>query len=289
MADRFALVDTHLHLSRWWPDIRSTGYRADLDFTVKGLLDEMDAAGIGQGILIQPNDPPTVAEGLLEARELVAQSGGRLRLVSTVDPTKGPEAIADQIARWEQTAELAGIKLFPGYHPFYPHDPRLDPVYEYAHRRKLPVLIHTGDTMDPQGLVKYARPIEVDEVAVRFRDVPFVLCHFGNPWVDEAAEIVYKNRNVYADTSGLLAHPSHPLFERMVKLCRRRLLEGILMVGSADRILYGSDWPLLDLQVALSLVTSLDLTETDRDAILGGNARRLFGLPATRPAQAGSS
>jgi uncharacterized protein len=276
-------VDAHLHLSRWWPDIRSTGYRADIDFTVKGLLAEMDAAGIGQGILIQVNDAPTVNDGLAEVRELVSKSAGRLRLVSTVDPTRGPAEVAEQITRWEETPELAGIKLFPGYHPFYPHDPRLDPVYEYAHRRKVPVLIHTGDTMDPHGLVKYARPVEVDEVAVRYRDVPFVLCHFGNPWVDEAAEVVYKNPNVYADTSGLLAHPSHPLFDRMVELCRQRLLEGILMVGSAERILYGSDWPLLDLRVATKLVTSLDLPERDRTAILGGNARRLFGLAAPRP------
>jgi len=278
-------VDTHLHLSRWWPEIRSTGYRSNLDFSLGGLLAEMDAAGIGEGVLIQVNDAPTVKEGWVEARELVAGSHGRLRLVSTVDPTKGPEAVADQIACWETTPELAGIKLFPGYHPFYPHDPRLDPVYEYAHRRNVPVLIHTGDTMDPHGLVKYARPIEVDEVAVRYRDVPFVLCHFGNPWVDEAAEVVYKNRNVYADTSGLLAHPSHPLFDRMVEVCRRRLLEGILMVGSADRILYGSDWPLLDLKVAVGLVTSLDLPEKDRAAILGGNARHLFRLPEPRAAR----
>lgn len=276
-------VDTHLHLSQWWPDIRTTGYRDDLDFSVKGLLREMDAAGIGRGILIQVNDAPTVQEGLVEARGIVSKSGGRLRLVSTVDPTQGPEAVSEQIQLWDATPELSGIKLFPGYRPFYPHDRRLDPVYEYAHQRKLPILIHTGDTMDPQGLVKYARPVEVDEAAVRFRDVPIVLCHFGNPWVDEAAEVVYKNKNVYADTSGLLAHPSHPLFDRMVELCRRRLLEGILMVGSAERILYGSDWPLLDLKVALQLVTSLDLPERDRTAILGGNAQRLFGLPEARP------
>jgi len=279
MARKRGRVDTHLHLSRWWPDIRATGYRTDLDFTVEGLLREMDAAGIGQGILIQVNDAPTVEKGLIEARGLVAQSHGRLRLVSTVDPTKGPKAVADQIARWEKVPELTGIKLFPGYNPFYPHDRRLDPVYEYAQRRKLPVLIHTGDTLDSLALVKYARPIEVDEVAVRFREVPFVLCHFGNPWVDEAAEIVYKNPNVYADTSGLLAHPSHPLFDRMVQLCRQRVLEGILMVGATNRILYGSDWPLIDLKVALALITGLELSERDRAAILGGNARRLFGLP----------
>jgi len=282
-------VDTHLHLSQWWPDIRSTGYRADLDFTVGGLLTEMDAAGIDRGILIQVNDAPTVREGLVEARKVVSESAGRLRLVSTIDSTRGSETVADVVALWDGTPELAGIKLFPGYHPYYPHDRRLDPVYEYAHRRKIPVLIHTGDTMDPLGLVKYTRPVEVDEVAVRFRDVRIVLCHFGNPWVDEAAEVVYKNPNVYADTSGLLAHPSYPLYDRMVELCRQRLMSAILMIGSAERVLYGSDWPLLDLKVALRLVTSLDLPERDRAAILGGNASRLFGLSEETPARTGSS
>jgi uncharacterized protein len=289
MTGAVSRVDTHLHLSRWWPDIRGTGYRADLDFTVKGLLQEMDVTAIDRGILIQVNDAPTVREGLVEARKVVSESEGRLRLVSTVDSTQGSETIAEVIALWDETPELAGIKLFPGYHPYYPHDRRLDPVYEYAHRRKIPVLIHTGDTMNPLGLVKYARPVEVDEVAVRFRDVPIVLCHFGNPWVDEAAEIVYKNPNVYADTSGLLAHPSYPLYDRMVELCRQRLMGAILMIGSTERVLYGSDWPLLDLKVALALVTSLDLSERDRTAILGGNAGRLFGLPEGAPTRTGSS
>ena len=282
MTEAIPRVDTHLHLTRWWPDIQHTGYRADIDFTVRGLLAEMDAAGIDLGILIQSNDAPNTRDGLVEARETVARSAGRLRLVSTVDPTEGAEAVADMISRWEGVPELRGIKLYPGYHPYYPHDKRLDPVYEYAGRRKIPILIHTGDTMDTAGQVKFARPIEIDEVAVRFRNVSIVLCHFGNPWVDEAAEIVYKNKNVFADTSGLLAHPSYPLYERMVGLCRKRVEEGILMVGSTDRILYGSDWPLLDLKAAVGLVTGLDLPEADRRAILGGNACRLFELPLSR-------
>ena len=282
-------VDTHLHLTKWWPDIQRTGYRRDLDFTLRGLLREMDAAGVDFGILIQSNDAPNPRDGLGEARTLVAGSRGRLRLVSTVDPTSKSPSVADMIALWEDVPELAGIKLYPGYHPFYPHDRRLDPVYEYAGRRKIPILIHTGDTMDQQGRIKYSRPVEIDEFAVRFREVPIVLCHFGNPWVDEAAEVVYKNPNTYADTSGLLAHPSYPLYRRMIELCRKRVEEGILMVGSTDRILYGSDWPLLDIKVAMSLVRTLDLPERDRKAILGGNACRLYGLPGARKARAGRS
>jgi uncharacterized protein len=282
-------ADAHLHLTRWWPDITRTGYRHDLDFSLRGLLHEMDGAGLDYGVLIQSNDAPNAREGLTEARQLVSESGGRLKLVSTVDPTSTDPSVTDMIALWDDVPDLAGIKLYPGYHPFYPHDRRLDPVYEYAHRRKIPILIHTGDTMDTQGLIKYSRPIEIDEVLVRFRDVPIVLCHFGNPWIDEAAEVVYKNVNAYADTSGLLAHPSYPLFRQMVDLCRKRVQEAILMVGSADRVLYGSDWPLLELTVAMSLVQGLDLPEADRTAIFGGNACRLFGFPRSRPSRAGSS
>ncbi len=278
-AGRPPRVDVHLHLSRWWRDLRRTGYRPDLEYTTRGLLAEMDRNGIDHGLLLQLFEAPTVREGLDEARATCAQSDGRLHAVSTVDPTRGEEEVRAAIRAWEAEPGLAGLKLYPGYRDFYPHDRRLDPVYEFAHRRRLPVLIHQGDTLDGLGLVKFARPLEVDEVAARFRDVRFVLCHLGNPWVHEAAEMVYKNENVYADTSGLLAHPSAPYFARMVDQAREVVYGALVTIGRPDRILYGSDWPLEELRVAVELSDRLDLPTPDREAILGGNAARLFGLP----------
>jgi predicted TIM-barrel fold metal-dependent hydrolase len=265
----------HLHLSRWWPDPEMNRHRPDLTLDVPSLLREMDAAGIAAGNVIQLHEAPSEA-AIAEGRSLAAQSDGRLRPVVTVDPTRGAPEVQATVARWESEPGLVGVKLFPGYLPFYPHDPRLAPVFEFAHRRGVPVMIHQGDTLDRAGRVKFARPIEVDEVAVRYPDVTFVLCHFGNPWMEEAAEIVYKNANVYADTSGLLAPPTAHYFEKMVERCRRRLFNAIVTVGAPDRILYGSDWPLEALATAVDLVDGLDLPLEDRDAILGGNARRLF-------------
>jgi uncharacterized protein len=272
-------VDVHLHLSRWWREIRRTGYRSDLEYTVGGLLEEMDRNAIGHGLVLQLHEAPSVREGLAEGRATAAASDGRLHPVTTVDPTAGGEEVRATVELWEAERDLAGIKLYPGYQAFYPHDPRLDPVYEFAHRRRLPVMVHQGDTLDGLGLVKFARPIELDEVAGRYRDVRFVLCHLGNPWVHEAAELVYKNENVYADTSGLLAHPSFPYFDRMVVQARQVVYGAIVTIGRPDRILYGSDWPLEELSVAVDLVNGLDLPAADREALLGGNARRLFGLP----------
>ncbi|MGI0070596.1 MAG: amidohydrolase family protein [Thermoplasmata archaeon] len=287
--DRIGHVDAHLHLSQWWPDLAHTAYRADLDFTPAGLLREMDANGIDYGLVIQIPEGRDPAAALGESRAIVAAGGGRLRAVVTVDPTAGEEAVRAALALWEEETGIAGVKLFPGYLPFYPHDARLAPVYEFAHRRNLPVLVHQGDTLDRHGLVKFARPIEVDEVAVRYPDVRFVLCHFGNPWIEEAAELVYKNENVFADTSGLLPHPTAPYFARMLAQCRQRLLNGIISIGAADRVLYGSDWPLEELGVALRLVNDLDLPAPDRGRMLGENARRLFRLPDDPPPRTGSS
>jgi uncharacterized protein len=275
-------IDAHLHLTRWWPDLAHTAYRRDLDYTVDGLLAEMDRAGIDFGLTIQSHESPSASEALAESREILGRGGGRLRPVVTVDPTRGEAAIAEAVALWEPEPTLAGLKLFPGYEAFYPHEARLAPLYELAHRRHLPVLIHQGDTLDRHGRIKYARPIEVDEVAVRYPDVTFVLCHLGNPWIDEAAELVYKNQNVYTDVSGLLAHPSAPYFARMVEQARRRIEQAIVAVGSADRFLYGSDWPLEELSLAVGLVERLDLAPSDRAKILGENARLLFGFPERR-------
>ncbi|HZY91929.1 MAG TPA: amidohydrolase family protein [Thermoplasmata archaeon] len=268
----------HLHLSQYWPDLSRNSYSSHVDFTVRGLLAELDAQGIGHGVLLQLNESPSVAETLREGEAMRDASGGRLLRTSTVDPTQGIDAVRDAVRRWEDVPELVALKLYPGYQHFYPHDPRLAPLYEFAARRRLVVMFHQGDTLSADGLVKFARPIEVDEVAVRYREIPMVLCHLGNPWIEEAAELVYKNANVYTDTSGVLWDPRLPHFPRLVARARDRLGQAIAEIGSTSRILYGSDWPLESIDLAVSLVTGLDLPEPDREAILGGNARRLFRL-----------
>lgn len=271
-------IDAHVHLSRWWPDVARTGYREDLDFSVTGLLHEMDLNHLDRALAIQLFQAPSERDALREGRSIYEESRGRLLPVATVDPGRAGAEVDAVLGLWESEPHLAGIKLFPGYLPFYPHDRRLDPVYEFAHRRGLPVLLHQGDTLGGLGLLKFARPLEVDEVAGRYRDVRFVLCHLGNPWIDEAAEIVYKNENVFADTSGLLGPPSSPYFERALGQARERLEGAIVSTGRPERFLYGSDWPLEELRSAVRLVEQLDVSEADRAGILGGNARRLFRL-----------
>ena len=99
---------------------------------------------------------------------------------------------------------IKALKIYPGYEPFYPADAKLAPAYELAEAFDVPVMIHSGDTYAPRGKVKYSHPLHVDDVAVDFPRVKFLICHLGNPWFRDCMEVVYKNDNVYTDISGLV-------------------------------------------------------------------------------------
>lgn len=273
------VIDAHLHLSRWWPNVTRTAFRSDLEYSVSGLLAEMDAAGVDRALAIQLFLAPSESEAIQEGHDIFEQSHGRLLPIGTVDPTRGRESVEVAVRALETEPQIFGLKLYPGYRSFYPHDRRLDPVYELAQRRRLPVLVHQGDTLDGLGLLKFARPVEMDEVACQFRDVKFVLCHLGNPWIDEAVEVVYKNPNVFTDTSALLVSPSSPYFERSCVEASGHIERAVVSLGSADRVLFGSDWPLQGHQSSIRLIDQLDILPAHRRAILGENARTLFRLP----------
>ncbi len=171
---------------------------------------------------------------------------------------------------------IRGLKLYPGYEPFYPHDRRLQVVYDLAEEFDVPVMIHSGDTYIRGGRLKYSHPIEVDEVAVDHPNVNLVICHLGNPWLVDCMEVVYKNQNVYADFSGLVLGEFTDAFETYME---EQIAEVILYAGEPGRFLYGSDWPICSMKSYVEFVGQLRLAPQDRHAIMYENARRLFKLP----------
>lgn len=87
--------------------------------------------------------------------------------------------------------------------PYFAYDPIYTPVYELAREFDLTVAYHTGDTASSTGRLRFAHPLAIDEVAVAYPKLRLVICHFGSPWMADAAEVVAKNPNVYTDLSGL--------------------------------------------------------------------------------------
>jgi predicted TIM-barrel fold metal-dependent hydrolase len=175
-----------------------------------------------------------------------------------------------------RSGAVRGLKIYPGYEPFYPADEKLRPAYELAAEFGVPVMIHSGDTFTPRGKVKYAHPLHVDEVAVDFPDVDFIICHIGNPWFRDCMEVVYKNKNVYTDISGLVLGDFSDRFEQfMHKQIQEMLLYGV----EPEKVLYGTDWPISQMDSYLDFMEELRMPEKDRRKIMYENAARLFRIP----------
>lgn len=137
------------------------------------------------------------------------------------------------------------IKIYLGYVARWAHDKAYLPLYKLAEKHDVPVVFHTGDTYAADAIVKYADPLTIDEVAVAHRKVRFVIAHCGNPWIQSAAEVAYKNPNVFLDGSafmiGDLEGKTPENLERFVVGPLRWIFH---YVDSPSKLMFGSDWPL---------------------------------------------
>ena len=198
-----------------------------------------------------------------------------IHIVAGVSFTNYKERDLREIADYLQDGHVKGLKLYPGYEPFYPYDKRCQVVYDLAMEFDVPVMIHTGDTFNPRGRIRYSHPINIDDVAVDNPTLKIVVCHIGNPWIRDCMEILYKNKNVHADISGLVLGDFKSQFK---KFMLQQVKEMILYAGEPRYLLYGTDWPICRMRTYLQFVHGLGLHPEVRDLILWRNAARLFNL-----------
>lgn len=171
------------------------------------------------------------------------------------------------------------LKVYLGYVPRYAYDPFYKPFYKLAEKYRVPVVFHTGDTYDKRAKVKYADPLTIDEVAVDHPKVNFVIAHLGNPWFASAAEVLYKNDNVYADTSALmLGDLSKSSKETIEELVVKPVKWVFTYVENPKKFMFGSDWPLLKLAPYIEAIQRAIPAE-HWDDVFFANAQRVFNFP----------
>ena len=271
------IVDAHIHMSRRKNDLlRKYAETNRLEYTPDGLLQVMEANGITRGLLLSSVSRSGTPFPCEDAVEISRLSGGRLLPVLTVAPSSKGASEAVQLAK-RIDAGVRGFKVMLGYGGARASDKVFDPVFEYAESAGLPVLFHTGDTADARGNLADSHPIRLDEVANRRRDMTIVACHFGNPWIDDVAELIYKHPNVYADVSGMTVGGSK-YGERYLERLADRLSGAIYYAGGADKVMFGSDYPVTHPATAITLVKSLAIDEKDKRRILSENAKKVFDI-----------
>jgi uncharacterized protein len=267
------VVDCHVHLNNYHPSDRPT-VEANLERLRSQIKKwDLEACVVLSSYRVSEDRP--AVERIIQ----LIDGDPRLPIVEGLGITTGIPPDWQRLEEHLAKGKVKGLKLYPGYEHLYPHSREFQPAMELAGKYKVPIMVHTGDTFNVRAKLKYAHPLEMDEVCVDYPDINFILCHMGSPWFRTTAEVLYKNPNAYGDISGLTLEEFDSKMEEWV---RKELAEVILYSGEPDKILYGTDWPLVRMGPYLRFVQALDLEPAEREALLRGNAARLFKIPLER-------
>jgi predicted TIM-barrel fold metal-dependent hydrolase len=117
--------------------------------------------------------------------------------------------------------------------------------------------------------------LNIDDVAVDNPDLKIVMCHIGNPWITDCQEVLYKNKNVYADISGLIIGNFTLSGERHYA---GKINEMLNYVEHPHRLLYGSDWPISNMKSYVNFVQKLELDKESHELLMFENSKRIFKL-----------
>jgi predicted TIM-barrel fold metal-dependent hydrolase len=190
---------------------------------------------------------------------------------ASVDPHKGKLAVRE--AKELIKAGVKGFKFHPNTQAFWPNHPDHYPLYETIADARLIALFHTGTTGIGAGMpggggvrLKYSNPMLIDDIAADFPTLDIILAHPSFPWQDEALAIAVHKPNVYIDLSGW----SPKYFPENLIRYTNTLLK--------DKMLFGSDYPLITPDRWLKDFQTLPIKDEVRPLILKENAARLLRL-----------
>jgi uncharacterized protein len=212
--------------------------------------------------------------------DYVAEHPDTLLGFLSVDPTQ--PHWQRELEEGHQELGLRGIKLLPMYAGFSPDDASLDPLWSYATRHQLPVLLHTGTTFVAQARLDYTVPRLIDRVAIRFPDVKIIMAHLSHPYEPECVVTIRKHPNVYADISALHYRPF-------------QLYHSLMLVqeyGVWNKLLFGSDYPFTTVNASIDGIRKLNnmlagtalprLDEAAIEALIVRDSLSILGLEANQ-------
>jgi len=276
-VDKFQGIDCWHTGEPWKPE----------DFCVppERLIQDMDAAGIDKVVVLGVGYIPWNAydpNSAYYVQDMVQRYPDRLIGFYTADPLGGVAEV-HRFERAVQEQGLRGLKMLPSYNYVALNDRRIWPLYEAAETLRVPVLVHTGWSLLPEGkMLAYDHPLYLEDVMVDFPDVTLVIGHTGFPWADEALHFMAKFPNLYSDFA--FWAESAPLWRvAQVWTWAKKL-------GVMDRLLWGTDYPYTDFQTGQAFFGRVAeyterhelepcITEEDTRSFFGGAAGRLLGLP----------
>ena len=242
------------------------------------LLGKDDDAGIDKAVLLIADFGVALGEPELDLesifllhKEVMDASNGRYLVFGGVDPRRGEKGV-ELFRKSIEEYGFSGLKLYPPC-GFELDDKGLYPLYEICSRHRLPVLTHTGPSLESLRTER-RYPATILQVADEFRDINFILAHAGARDCATTIDIVRQRPNVYFDISTFQRF----MDDEAIAFWMRKFCD-----VCPDRILFGTDWPMFALSATQKqLVNKIDgiasLTDAEKELIFYKNAAGLLPI-----------
>jgi len=241
---------------------------------VSQCLRKMDRAGIERSLLIAVRAGDLNVRGSFElpidrVAAVCARWPDRFSGLAGVDPFRGMKGLADLTYAVKECG-FVGAHLYPHWFGLAPDHAKYYPYYAKCAELGVPIMMQVGHNLvytRERRLPSVGRPITLDQVAIDFPELTLIGIHIGVPWTDEMISMCWKHPNVY--TAGDAYAPRHWPASYV----------HYLNTYGRDKVLFGTDWPVIDPERAVREVKELGLRPESERALMRDNALRIFKLP----------
>ena len=259
------IIDIHTHI---YPDeiaLKATQSVRDfysignesMDGTVNMLLQQGNAAGISKFVILPVAIRPDRVQGINDFILHQTQQHDCFVGFGTVHAKM--EGLTDEVDRILSMG-LKGIKMHPDSQRFSIDDIRLFPMYE-AIQGKVPVILHMGDHR-----YDYSHPIKLRRVLDLFPKLQAIAAHFGGYSMYDTAYELLKDKNCVMDISSSMMFMENGEAERYIN------------AYGAERMAFGSDYPMWDPVEEVEHFLRLKLTDDQKEQIAHKTAERILNL-----------
>ena len=246
--------------------------------SIDDYLKKMDRAGIERSLLIAVRAGDLRIQGSFEVPyeyvlEACRAHPDRFSGLAGVDPSRGMQGLRDLETAVTEHG-FVGAHWYPHWFSMPPDAPQIYPYYAKCCELDIPIMMQVGQNLvysRTRRLPSVARPILLDQVAIDFPELALIGIHIGVPWTDEMIAMCWKHENVYV--AGDAYAPKH---------WPAQLVHYANTYGR-HKVLFGTDWPVIDPERAVAEVAELDLREASHAMLMRDNALDVFKkLPGAR-------
>ncbi len=241
-------------------------------------LQELNEAEVDRAVLL-PIDCRTAHDCTIVSNDQIRElMDGSERFIGFASVDPHVPGAAKELERAVRELGLKGLKLDPSLQRFDPASTKeAFPLYERCLALDVPVMVHCGLSLAPVGVSADSRPIGLEAALMAFPELKLIIPHLGWPYVEEALMLAAKFENVYLDTS---AHYGGAPHDTLPHLLLNRIGRHVVESALQFRLLFGSNYPRIDIRRCARAARSLDIAASTRRNLLEDNAVRLLKLEA---------